>query len=138
MKTTQILYTIILCLLLSAYAIGQTTTNNKKSPFLITVENTTQDEIKLTCAQGCAWESLAFSLTENNNMRIINPLGIAGLTDYDTIADPNTDFADFLIYIKKSGNSIQLKGLKGTDWIDLNFILNKNKRAQIDKTGATI
>lgn len=101
--------------------------------FIITVEKN-EKEIYLKCTKGCAWTNLNLSLPENGMMSI-NQFGTGNINEKSTVIDSN--LADFILIIANSEDGINLKGIKGTAWTDLNFSLPKNKKQAIDQFGMT-
>ena len=105
----------------------------KLASFSILVE-TSGDEIKLTCNDGCTWKHLSFSSSIKNDPQAVDQDGMTTLT-----RDPikkDTLHGDFLFTIKKTQEGVSLEGKEGTAWTKLSFSCPENKCSQpIDEYG---
>jgi hypothetical protein len=99
--------------------------------FKIAVE-IVENGIKLTCENGCAWKELRTSL-KNHKPQAINSIGMTTLDDNSSIKD--ISLADFLITVTKTSKGIELKGIKGTAWIELAFSLKQNQPKAFNQNG---
>ena len=104
----------------------------KTSKFLILVE-TTEDGVKLTSQEGCAWKELTFTLNIEKP-QAVDQFGMASLNQDKPTEDKS--LANFLFTIKKTKDGISLDGKGGTAWTKLNFGCDKGKCYQyIDFNG---
>ena len=104
------------------------------SKFLILVE-TTDDGIKLTCEEGCAWKGLSFTLARYNP-QAIDQNGMSSLSREKTL--PDSTLANFLFTIQKTNDGVSFEGSEGTAWINLSFTCPKTGCHQyIDQNGMT-
>ncbi len=107
----------LFCILtVSIMSCGTTSKNIKSSevePFTIVVERT-NDEMKLTCTNGCSWKDLKFNIKENQNAQAIDENGMTTLLE-------SSKASGFLFTIETTQKEISLKGLKGTSWKELKF-----------------
>lgn len=101
--------------------------SSKLSSFEIEVENI-ENGFNLVCKDGCAWQKLNFTSTINKEQAINN----FGMTDNDKDRPENEVF---LLFIKKTGNEVTLKGENGTAWSNLKFSFSKNKSQVINEMG---
>ncbi|WP_405351397.1 hypothetical protein [Nonlabens sp. Asnod3-H03] len=136
MKITYVTINLILILFSSSLLFSSEKVKNDEKEFLISIEMLENNELQLVCTEGCAWETLSFTLSNNENDRMVNTYGLNVIENQDT--NPNKGLALFLFSVQKSGNGLQLKGIKGTRWTDLNFSLRKDKPASVDNAGVTL
>jgi len=136
-QTSSILSIILFGMFLLGVTSGllaQNAPTTKESKFLIVVE-TTNDSVKLTCKEGCAWKELSFSL-ELNYLQGIDQNGMASWISGK--ARENGNLSRFLFTITKTKDGLSFKGLEGTVWKDLSFSCSKNKCHQpINQNGMT-
>jgi hypothetical protein len=104
-------------------------TDLKDFKFLV---ETTENGLKIQSFKGSAWTELTFSIN-NDRPQAIDEYGMAVLDKVSTKKDSN--LADFLFTITKTEDGIILKGIEGTAWTDLSFLLSKNGRQAIDQFG---
>ncbi len=88
--------------------------------------------IKLTCESGCAWKELQTSL-KNHKPQAINSIGMTKLGDDSAVTDKS--LADFLFTVTKTGKGIELKGIRGTAWMELAFALRQNQPRAFNQNG---
>jgi hypothetical protein len=106
----------------------------KEAKFLIVVE-TTNNPVKLTCKEGCAWKELSFPLALNN-LQPIDQNGMASMKSHKATED--STLSSFYFTITKTKDGLSFKGLEGTAWKDLSFSCSKNKCHQpINQNGMT-
>lgn len=134
MKITYFTFSLILMLFSSSLFFSPEKVKNEDEDFLISIEMIGNNEVQLVCTEGCAWETLRFTLSEKENDRLVNAYGLNDVEDKKN----SSDLAPFLFSVQKSGNGLQLKGFKGTHWTDLNFSLRKDKTARVDRSGVTL
>lgn len=132
MKYFQVLMIKKLCLIIllvigtHSLSVAQSETEIKLAPFLILVESTDVG-LKFTCPKGCAWTSLSFSL-HNGEVQAVNQEGMTN--EISNNLSQENGLADFHFEVKKDDNTIYLKGLKGTAWLELDFISENGKHYQ--------
>ena len=100
--------------------------NISNSLFYVTLEKK-GDVINLKCEEGCKWNHLV--LEPRPEPYIINDYGFS---NGKTL---NSDKFSFTITSSSSG--VDLNGLKGTAWIDLNFYLPENQVQAVNELGMT-
>ncbi len=102
--------------------------------FLIFIQ-TTDNGLKLTCEEGCAWKDLSFSLIENK-FQAVDQNGMTSIDRVKPIIDEK--LSNFLFSIQRTDNGINLEGKEGTSWTMLNFTCADNLCNQyIDQDGMT-
>ncbi|TDQ33128.1 hypothetical protein [Zeaxanthinibacter enoshimensis] len=92
----------------------------------------TPSGISLQGVQGTAWTELAVRLN-NYQPQTIDEFGITDTNRASSGKD--TGLTDFLFSIRKTETGIELKGIAGTAWADLSFILAENEQQAIDQYG---
>ncbi|MGB3075533.1 MAG: TonB family protein, partial [Chitinophagales bacterium] len=103
--------------------------------FLIVVEKT-DNELKLTCKDGCAWKSLTFNSSSFDEPQAIDQYGMTTVSATQPVNDP--EHPNFLFTIKGEGNGVNLIGIAGTAWTKLSFARPKSLWMQaIDQFGMT-
>lgn len=108
---------------------------NKLANFSILVE-TSDDEIKLTCYNGCAWKQLTFNSSIKNDPQAVDQYGMTTLTR-DMIKKDSLN-GDFLFTIKRTQQGVSLEGKAGTMWPSLTFDCAGGKCLRpIDEYGMT-
>jgi len=111
------------------------TTDQKSdlTKFLIVIEKT-ENELKLTCQNGCAWKNLSFSSSASKEPQAIDQNGMTTLSRTHPLND--SELSNFLFTIKAVDDGVRLKGIEGTAWIDLAFNRPEHKWFQaIDQNG---
>lgn len=117
----------------SSELIAQEATSAGLKEFKILVEKT-EDGIKMQSVQGSAWANLSFSL-KNDQTQAVDEYG---MTDFGAISsEKDTNLADYLFTITETESGIVLKGIEGTSWTDLSFLLALNSKQAIDQFGMT-
>lgn len=114
--------------------LSQTESMAQSSKFLILIETTNQG-LKLTSKEGCAWKELTFTIKQDKSQAI----DMFGMTTVNR-DNPKEDqsLSDFLFIITKTKEGISLKGKNGTAWTDLSFSCPKGQCHQyIDFNGMT-
>lgn len=102
------------------------------SGFLILVE-TTENGLKLTCQEGCAWGELSFSLNAYRR-QAVNQYGMTSLKKDQP--EKNDGLSNFLFTVKKTKEGLNLEGKEGTAWSELSFKCPDNNCYQhIDQEG---
>ena len=115
-------------------AFSQPTSATQSTKFLILVE-TTDEGLKLTGQQGCAWKELTFSIKQDNS-QAIDQYGMTSLNGGNP--KENKNLSNFLFIIEKTKEGINLKGKRGTAWLNLTFSCPKGRCYQyIDFNGMT-
>ena len=115
--------------------IAQVQTKTELGEFIVLVQTTNSNEIKMKCEQGCAWKTLAYKLSEKSKVQAIDEYGIAELEKENPGED--SELTDFLFTIRRNDNGVELKGKEGTAWIELAFSLPPDKEQAINQMGMT-
>jgi TonB family protein len=103
--------------------------------FLIVIEKT-ENELKLTCKNGCEWNALTFTSPESKVPQTIDQFGLK--TGSRKQLFEFSGYSNFLFTIKEEGTGVSLIGLEGTAWTKLSFTRPKNMWIQaIDQHGMT-
>ena len=118
----------------SVQGFSQTEKSAKLAKFLILIE-TTDNGMKVTGKEGCAFTDLSFTYSTHNNQAIDQ----SGMTRLNKNKQPqDISKTDFLFVIDKTNDGISLEGIVGTAWKTLNFACPKGKCHQyIDQNGMT-
>jgi hypothetical protein len=98
----------------------------ESSKFLILFE-ATEDGVKLTSQEGCAWKVLTFTLNQDKP-QAVDQYGMTSLNKDKPTEDKN--LANFLFIVKKIKEGVSLEGKSGTAWTKLNFSCPKGKCSQ--------
>jgi hypothetical protein len=121
-KYYQPLLSITLAALLitgpSSTLFAQEDVHAKVAKFSILVE-TSPDEIKLTCSEGCAWKQLSFSTTAKNDPQAVDQFGMTTIPRQ--LLKEDALLANFLFTIKRTPEGVTLEGKEGTIWPSLTF-----------------
>ena len=122
---------VVFLLTASSKLIAQEKKSTDLKDFKVIVEKT-ENGIKMQSLKGSAWLDLSFSI--NNDLP--QAIDEYGMTELGKISsEKDTNLADFLFTVSKTGNGIVLKGIKGTAWMDLSFSLPENGKQEIDQYG---
>lgn len=114
---------------------AQKEVQNKLAKFLIVVE-TTDNDIRLTCREGCAWVELSFNSSINWNPQAVDQFGMTTLPRNQIKED--SLLSNFLFTIKRTKEGISFEGKEGTAWTKLSFGCPGGKCLQpIDQYGMT-
>jgi len=130
----KILFVAFLVTISSSNLVAQETKSSELSEFLVLVETTDSNEIKLKCTEGCAWKTLTFNLSDMNRIQALDEFG---MTDKNDESKKDKNLSDFLITMQRTENGLSFKGLNGTAWTDLSFSLKPNLPQAIDEMGMT-
>ena len=122
---------VVFSLTVSSKLIAQEKKSTELKDFKIVVEKT-ENGIKLLSTKGSAWIHLSFSLN-NDRPQAIDEYGMADLDKISSEKDAN--LADYLFTVSNNENKVVLKGIAGTAWTDLSFILPQNGKQEIDQYG---
>lgn len=106
----------------------------KLADFSIRVE-TSGDEIKLTCSEGCAWKKLAFTSTMKGYLQAVDQYGMT-TWPRDQLKKESL-FSDFLFTIKRTEEGLSLEGKEGTMWSSLTLVCNYECFRTFDEYGIT-
>ncbi len=139
LKNCQPLLGIAFCALFilgtSARSDAQEDVYVKVARFSILVE-TSGDEIKLTCNDGCAWKQLIFNSSIKSDPQAIDQNGMTTIP-----LDPGKAGSlhpKFLFTIKRTQEGVSLVGKEGTMWPSLTFNCTEgNCLRSIDGWGVT-
>ena len=110
---------------------AQEKTITNLSSFKITIEKR-NGGINLVCHNGCAWSHLEFSMNANH-MQFIDEYGMT--EEKKVKAEKNPLIADFLFSISRTLDGINLKGIQGTSWSELNYKDSRKGEETIDEMG---
>lgn len=117
---------------ISFMAFSQNNNVEKSSKFLFSIQKT-QTGLTLKGIEGCAWKNLSFSIVEGGT-QVIDQYGMASLKRGPV--EETDKLSNFQIIIKKTKKGIELKGVEGTSFINLNYSGGNNDRVQlIDNNG---
>lgn len=123
---------IVVSFITSSFAVvAQNEDQANLRDFKIVIENM-ENGLKIQSLKGCAWVDLSFSLN-NYRPQYIDEYGMTEKDNVSTIKDAT--IADFLIIIIKTKDGINLKGIEGTAWTELNFSIANNGKQTIDQFG---
>ena len=86
--------------------VAQEKSETELSEFLVLIETTDRNEMKLKCTVGCAWKTLTFSLTDIDRIQAIDEFG---MTDTNDENKTDKNLSDFLIAIQRTENGLSLK-----------------------------
>jgi len=117
----------------SSELIAQEKKSNNFKEFKIVVEKT-ENGIKMTCKNGCAWKELTYSIN-NYKPQAVDEYGMTELNKNSS--DKDSNLSDFLFTLTKTEKGIELKGIEGTAWTNLSFSVSKNQQQVIDQMGMT-
>jgi len=121
-RNSQPLLTITLFALLifgtSAKGVAQEDVHVKVAKFSILLE-ATDDEIKLTCSDGCAWKQLSFGTSVKGEPQAVDQFGMTTIPRNTLKEDPL--ISNFLFTIKRTKEGVTLEGKEGTIWPSLTF-----------------
>lgn len=90
----------------------------KVAKFSILVE-TSGDEIKLTCSDGCAWKQLSFNSSLKSDPQAVDQYGMTTLPG--NVIKKDSLRSNFLFTIKRTQDGVSLEGKEGTMWPSLTF-----------------
>ncbi len=127
---------VLICLILpgaSPSVFGQENVE-PLSDFKFTVENS-EERVKLSCQEGCAWKTLTFKAEE---AQAVNQYGMTSVDE--EAPKENSDLANFLFTIKNTTKGVELqgiKGIKGTAWTHLTFGMKGRQSQSVDEMGMT-
>jgi len=130
----RIALSVVLVIVLSLNLYPQNDTGTDESEFLILVE-TTDDGIKLTSEEGCAWKNLSFTL-KINEKQFVDQYGMTSLNRDKPVED--NSLANFLFSVVRTEDGLSFEGKEGTTWKKLSFSCQGGKCHQyIDQNGMT-
>ena len=102
------------------------------SDFRFTVVENSEDGVKLSCQEGCAWETLTFNA---ENAQAVNQYGMTSVNEKEPKKD--SDLANFLFTIENTEEGVRLQGIKGTAWTHLTFGMKERQSQSVDEMGMT-
>ena len=114
-KFFSVSFSIILIIAAIIGSSAQSQTLNDESDFKIVVESV-NNEVKLSCKNGCAWRELSFY---NTRIQAIDQYGMTNTRGERQ--NPDSRFANFLFTIEKTADGVNLTGIEGTLWKELSF-----------------
>lgn len=112
MKKFKKLHLCISFVLMTLYLNAQET----ESKFEIRIFNN-KGTIGVLCNKGCSWTDLYI----RSNMFYINQFGMVKIKNKDEIKN-----SSFVFSVKKTGNGLTLKAIKGINWEKQSFKLSKD------------
>ena len=133
-KKAILIRTLLLLPILSVMLYGFSETklveksHSKSERFVIKITNT-ETGVNLFCAEGCNWTELQLNLKDNKKMAV-DKFGISTNNLNNSLNN-----SDFLIVFRKNKKSIELKGIHGMAWRNLNFSIPINLAQKIDNLG---
>lgn len=109
--------------------------------FLIHLELTDDEEIYITCKDGCAWKSLKFTCSTNICEQGIDQYGMTNNDDYQKRVnqeEESGDLAEFNMLISRTQQGFNLICSKGCAWNRLNFkLLSVGQKQSVSQLGTT-
>uniref|UniRef100_UPI00404ABC4A hypothetical protein n=1 Tax=Fulvivirga sp. TaxID=1931237 RepID=UPI00404ABC4A len=127
-----ILGCIVLLILLNTKTFAQDSKPIKVKEFNITIEKVNSTVLKLKCPHDCAWIEINFD-SKSEPMQLIDEYGQTTVGQSRTTIDKR--LADFLFSVDLKGNEVTLKGLHGTNWKELTFILPEDGAREFTESG---
>lgn len=125
MKKHFFTYTLLLFLIVSNHrSFAQTKSKETLSDFNIAV-SFTEKGIQFEAAKGCAWTKLNFDSIKQEGIDNF------GMNDTDTPTKKTT----FYFTVERTKTGLKLKGLKGTAWKELSFVVKSHKKYQLTASG---
>lgn len=122
LNNCQLILSIPFCALFnigtSASVVAQEDVYVKVAKFSILVE-TSGDEIKLTCSDGCAWKQLSFSSSIKSDPQAVDQYGMTAIPRNPIKTE--SLLPNFLFTIKRTQEGVTLVGKEGTIWPSLTF-----------------
>lgn len=112
------LYTLIVLGTASSTIAQEDVYLKKLAKFSILVESS-GDEIKLTCNDGCTWKQLSFNSSIKNDPQAVDKFGMTAISS-DLVKKDSLN-GDFLFTIKRTQELVSLEGKAGTMWPSLTF-----------------
>ena len=110
----------------------------QKSPhefkhFEIVVEKSKTD-IKLHSVTGIEWSNLTMSMSDGQTETI----GVNGiLSQKDIEKMENNETNSYIISITRTSDGVAMKGVKGTEWLELGFSMDSTRSQAINENGMT-
>lgn len=117
MNLTYTKAVLILFLAVATYGVGTSQTGNELSKFQIYVE-VTNDGIKLTGKEGCAFKELFFTIGQNRT-QAIDQYGMITVERHQSTTEGK--LANFLFTVKKTDNGVRFVGIEGVGWSKESF-----------------
>jgi hypothetical protein len=122
------LFCILIVSIISCGTTYKKIKNSEVEPFTIVVERT-NNEMKLTCTNGCSWKELKFNAKGLQNVIAIDENGMTDVLE-------SSKASGFFFTIETTQKEISLKGLKGTSWKQLKFhCLENHCKQTLDQNG---
>lgn len=122
---------LIILIFLPSQILSQEKTETKD--FLVIVEQSNANKVKLECKEGCAWKKLTYSVSKDSEAQPIDEFGMTDFKNVNLKKDPN--LSNFLFTIEKIDNMYKFKGVEGTAWTDLSFTILPKEKQGINKLG---
>ena len=137
-KKSGLFQTIVFTFMMIFSASGlfaQVSKEIKLTDFLVVVQNPDNSIISLECKEGCAWKTLSYTLSGNNNPQAIDEYGMTELDKVNPQKDAN--LSNFLFTVERKGNKLFFKGVEGTAWTELSFSISPKQEQAINQMGMT-
>jgi hypothetical protein len=133
-KMIRILLSLLVLLGVSDMLFSKTDVSSDPEGFLILLE-TTDNEIKLTGWQGCAFRELNYALKDSVK-RTVDQYGKVNLVRFSTKGIPKEGLANFQFTVMRTEEGFYLKGIHGTTWEELSVTYpDGTKHHFIDQNG---
>ncbi len=120
---------IVLCALLS-FNLALAADNEKESSFILLFEST-DNGIKIEGVKGCEFTELNFTLGDGE----ITEIDMYGMLNNSHAERVSDDQSSFRIAIERREGVIYLKGLRGTNFLELSFSCPVGSKQLIDQNG---
>lgn len=132
-KFLQFLFLAVFMLSSAFKSVAQESSESDLDKFLVTIQASDTNEIKMECKEGCAWKTLTYKLSGMSGVQAIDEYGMTNLSD--DRQEKDNDLSMFLFTIERTENGLNLKGLYGTAWTDLSFGMLPNSIQSINEMG---
>lgn len=116
----------------TSMVLAQDTGSEEAREFKILFESTEQ-EIKITCREGCAFQFLRFNL-KPYQVQTIDQNGMVSVSGDQS--SPHLNGGEFKFKLRRIENGFEFEGISGTNWKSLHFNCNNlTCRQWIDQKG---
>lgn len=123
---------LVLLVLLNINSFAQDKSISKPKEFSISVEKVGSTVLKFKCPSKCAWLEFSFN-TKYEPAQLVDEFGMTSIQRSGRMKDSR--LADFLFSVDLKGNEVTLKGLHGTNWKELSFILPDDGAREFTESG---
>jgi len=90
-------------------------------------------KIIFNCESGCDWKKLTYRFSNGNKSQAINAFGISDETT--NLKNKNSNYSNFVFVISKTSTGINLIGIEGLEWEELDIKISNNQKQTITKYG---